>query len=131
MNIIACYKNIKPERKIQIIEIGLISIPIVTALFIWQATGKIFIVEYASKFAISWILVFSLQRRAVWARWLVGTLSILALVTSLQIFYAWDAVKHVVLSCAGIWMLVVTIFYIWTAYTTLCDKSVIDYFSKK
>lgn len=130
MNIITCFKNAKPERKIQIIGIGLISIPIVTALLIWQAASAISLVEYSLKFVISWILVFSLQRRAVWARWLVGILSILSLILSLQIFYAWDVVKYVVLSWAGIWMLVVTIFYAWTAYTTLFDKSVIDYFSK-
>lgn len=117
-----------PERKTQIVAAGIVLVPVVTGLVIWQETGNPSLAKNSFRIALSVVFAIALLRRANWARWLVGILSTLALATWLLIFLDWGALKHVILSWAGIWMLAMTLFYIWTAYTLMVDRTVIAYF---
>lgn len=123
-------KNMEARRKIQIVAGGLVLIPVATAILVWHEAGNPSTVEHGLKIAFSWVLAFSLLRRAAWARWLVGVLSVLSLVVSLQVIPAWSEVEPVVRSWVGIWMLMVAIFYLWIACTLLIDRSVIACFKQ-
>jgi hypothetical protein len=120
-----------PAQKTQIVAAGIVIVPIVTALIIWQEPANTSIAKNSFRIALSVVFAASLLRRAIWARWVVGILSVLALATWLLIFLDWDALKRVVLSWAGIWMLGMSLFYVWTTYTLLVDRTVIAYFKAK
>jgi len=118
-------------QKTHFVAGGVVLGAVVTSLLIWLSIGQLAIGKHSFRVAFSVVLAFSLVRRATWARWFVGILSVLSLAMSLFVLFDWQAFESVMLSWMGIWMALMTIFYIWVAYTLLFDREVIAYFKTK
>ena len=119
------------QLKTRVVATGIVLVTVVSALIIGLSVGKLDIGKNTLKIAFSIVSAFSLVRRASWARWVVGILSMLSVAMTFFIFLDWQAFQRSLLSWAGVWMALMTIFYIWTSYTLIFDRDVIAYFKNR
>ena len=116
------------KQKTGIAAGGIVLAATASALLILLSTGKMDLGKSALRITFSVIFAFSLIRRATWARWLVGVLSGLSAAMSLFIFLDWEMGRSVLMSWAGVWMILMTGFYLWVTYCLLFDREVVAYF---
>lgn len=116
------------KQKTGIAAGGIVLVAVVSALLILLSTGKMDLGKSTLRIVFSVIFAFSLIRRATWARWLVGVLSGLSAAMSLFIFLDGDMSKTIIMSWTGVWMILMTGFYLWVTYSLLFDRDVVAYF---
>ena len=111
------------------VAIGTVIFSLVSIVMLLALTGGDKIVPRGIRFLFTCILAFFLWSGAGWARWLVGILSLLGVITSIIGFLGLSAAGGSMFSILGIWMVVMAVFYAWVSYMLLLDKDVRSHFN--
>lgn len=111
------------------VAIGTVIFSLVSILLLLALTGGDKIAPRGIRFVLTCIFAFFLWRGAGWARWLVGILSVLGVITSLIGFFGLSAAGASMFSILGLWMIVMAVFYAWVSYMLLLDKDVGAHFN--
>lgn len=117
------------QQKTAMVAIGTVVFSLVSIVLLLALTGGDKIAPRAIRFVITCVFAFFLWRGAGWARWLVGILSLLGVITSIFGFLGLSAVGIPMFSLLGVWMLVMAVFYTWVSYMLLLDKDVRSHFN--
>lgn len=117
------------QRKTAMVAIGTIIFSLVSIILLQALGGDEKIVPRVVRFVFTCVFAFFLWKGAGWARWLVGILSILAVIMSIIGFFGLSAAGVPMFSILGIWMAVMTMFYAWVSYMLLIDKDVGSHFN--
>lgn len=117
------------QQKTAMVAIGTVIFSLVSIVLLLALTGGDKVVPRGIRFVITCIFAFFLWRGAGWARWLVGILSLLGVITSIIGFFSLSAAGASMSSILGVWMVVMAAFYAWVAYVLLLDKDVGSHFN--
>ena len=117
------------QQKTAMVAIGTVVFSLVSIVLLLALTGGDKIAVRGIRFVMTCIFAFFLWQGAGWARWLVGILSLLGVITSLVGFFGLSAAGGSMFSILGIWMLAMAAFYMWVSYMLLLDKGVAYHFN--
>ncbi len=117
------------QQKTTLVAISIVAFSLVSIILLLTLTGGDKLAMRGFRFVLTCVFAFFLWRGAGWSRWLVGSLSLLSIVLSVFGFIGLSASGVPMLSVIGIWMIVMTLFYMWVAYMLFLDRDVASHFN--
>ena len=116
------------EFRVKIIASGLVLAALINVVLYIAFTDGSGMLIRGTRLVISLLLCFFLFRGVPWSRWFVGILCGLGAFLGVEAFVGVMGGQTALSAVIGIWLVILTVYYIWAATMLLLNREVAEFF---